>query len=168
VFLNIQLAIVAITITGVIIAYGILKHKLFDIELIVKKTFIYTVVALTLIGLFRLIELGISYTVSTTFFGGDLMARFIAAAIVATIFFPFRSLAMRIGDKLFPSLTETIKFEAKREIEIYRRQLGHVLEDGVITEKEEKGLRSLREDLGIPIEVHEELLEELKRSRKVG
>ena len=52
---------------------------------------------------------------------------------------------------------------SKREIEIYSRQLEHALDDGVITKKEEKGLAALREDLGIPEEVHDGLLAEMTR-----
>jgi hypothetical protein len=168
VFLGVQLAIVALTFTGALIAYGILKHELFDIHLIVKKTFIYSLVGLSLIGLFRLIELGISWTVSATFFGGDIMARLIAAAIVASIFFPFRGQAVKLGDWLFPRLVETVRFDIDKEVEIYRRQLVHALEDGVISEKEEEGLRRLRKDLGLSDKVHDELIRELGEITEQG
>jgi hypothetical protein len=165
--LHVQLGMVALAVSGVVIAYGILKHQLFDIEFIVKKTFVYLLIALILIGIFRLIELILSYFISATFFGGDLGARFIAAVIVFCFFFPLRSTAVKIGDRLFPKLAKTVKYDFSHEIMVYNNQLKHALEDGVITEKEEKMLKSLRYDLGISDEDHENLLEELTKGQKL-
>ena len=44
---------------------------------------------------------------------------------------------------------------------VYTNQLKFALEDGVITENEEKMLKSLRDDLGISDEDHENLLKEM-------
>jgi hypothetical protein len=161
--LHVQLGMVAPSISGVIITYGILKHQLFDIEFIVKKTFVYLLVALVLIGIFRLFELILSSFISDTFFGGDLAARFIAAVIVFCFFFPLRSTAVKIGDRLFPKLAKTVKYDFSHEITVYRNQLKQALEDGVITEKEERMLNSLREDLGISDKDHERLLKEMTK-----
>lgn len=162
VFINIQLVIVSFTFTGVLITYGILKYGLFDVEFIVRKTFIYSLIAFPLIGLFRLIELGISYLVSLTFFGGSIIIRLIAAAIVAALFFPLRTYAVKLGDRLFPKFTETVKLDIGKEMKIYKKQLEHVLEDGQISDKEAKMLSTLRDDLGISQEVHERLVKEIE------
>jgi hypothetical protein len=162
VFINIQLVIVAFTFTGAIITYGILKHGLFDIEFIVRKTFIYSLIAFPLIGLFRLIELGISYVVSLTFFGGSIIIRLIAAAIVAAFFFPLRTYAVKLGDRLFPKFTETVKLDIGKEMKIYKKQLEHVLEDGQMSDKEAKMISSLRDDLGISQDAHERLVKEIE------
>jgi hypothetical protein len=108
-----------------------------------------------------LIELAVSNFISSTFFGGDLMARLIAAAIVAGCFFPLRSLAVKIGDRLFPGLTGTVKIDRKKELAIYKKQLEHVLEDGKISRKEEKMLKTLRDDLGISENDHKILEREI-------
>jgi len=162
VFIGVQLALVSFAITGAIITYGILKHGLFDIEIIVKRTFIYSLIAIPLLGLFRLIELGISYLVSFTFFGGSLIVRLIAAAIVAACFFPLRKYAVEIGDRLFPSFTEAVKLDLVKEIAIYRRQLEHALEDGEVSQKEERMLKQLRDDMGISDETHRRLEAEIR------
>ncbi len=172
VYIGVQLALVAFSITGAIITYGILKHRLFDIEIIVKKTFIYSLIAIPLLALFRLIELGISYLVSFTFFGGSLIVRLIAAAIVAACFFPLRRYAVQLGDRLFPSLTEAVKLDLSKEVAIYRRQLEHVLEDGGASEKEERMLKQLRDDMGISDETHRrlegEILADLEEAEAPG
>lgn len=162
VLIGVQLGLVAFSVAGAILTYGILKHGLFDIEIIVKKTFIYSLIAFPLLGLFRLIELGISYLVSFTFFGGSLIVRLIAAAIVAAAFFPLRKYAVDIGDRLFPSFTEAVKLDLSKELAIYRRQLEHVLEDGKTSEKEERMLKQLRVDMGISDETHRRLESEIR------
>jgi hypothetical protein len=164
--LHVQLGMVTLSISGIVIAYGILKYQLFDIEFFVKKTFVYLLMALVLIGIFRLIELILSYFISATFFGGDLGARFIAAVIVFCFFFPLRSMAVKIGDRLFPKLTKSVKYDFSHEIMVYKNQLKHALEDGVITVKEKKMLKSLRDDLGISDEDHKKLLKELAKDHK--
>jgi hypothetical protein len=161
VFIKVQLVFVGFTFTGVLITYGILKHGLFDIQFIVRKTFVYSLIAFPLIGLFRLIELGISYFVSFTFFGGSIVVRLIAAAIVAALFFPMRTYVVKLGDSLFPKFTETVKLDIGKETMIYQKQLEHVLADGEITKKEDAMLTSLREDLGIPDKTHDRLVEEI-------
>jgi hypothetical protein len=166
IFPRVQLGMVALSITGAIIAYGILKHQLFDIEFIVKKTFVYLVITLVLIGVFRLIELLLSSFISATFFGGDFAARLIAAGIVFCFFFPLRKEAIKIGDKLFPKLVKTVKYDLSHEIMVYKKQLEHALEDGVISEKEEKMLNALRIDLGISEEDHEKLKREIIEKNK--
>lgn len=162
VFIKVQLIFVGFTFTGVLITYGILKHGLFNIEFIVRKTFVYSLIAFPLIGLFRLIELGISYLVSLTFFGGSIIIRLIAAAIVAALFFPLRTYAVKLGDRLFPKFTETVKLDIGKEMKIYKKQLEHVLEDGQISDKEAKMLSTLRDDLGISQDAHERLVKEIE------
>jgi hypothetical protein len=163
---HVQLGIVGLTISGVVIAYGILKHQLFDIHFIVKETFVYLIITIVLVSIFRLIELVLSNLISWTFFSGDLIARLIAAAIVAGMFFPLRSQAVKIGDRLFPKLTKSVKSGHKRNLEIYKKQLEFVLADGKITKKEEEMLKALRVDLGISQKNHETLKKEIKDKRK--
>jgi len=152
-FPKLELTIVSLSISGLIIAYSILKHKLFDIEFYVKETFIYLSLTIALIGIFRLIELTLSYYISDIFFEGDLVARLIAAAIVAAIFFPLRNLALKVGDKLFPTFIKS----KKRYDLIYKKQLKIAWSDGIITDKEKNMLNYLREEFGISDEDHKKI-----------
>lgn len=163
---HVQLGVVGLTFSGAVIAYGILKHQLFDIQFIVKETFIYLMITVVLIGMFRLIELGLSNLISTTFFGGDLTARLIAAAIVAGMFFPLRSQAIKVGDKLFPKLTKSVKSGHEKNLSIYKTQLEFALADGGITNKEKEMLKALRIDLGISDKDHDKLMKRLTKKSK--
>ncbi len=155
-FPKLELTIVSLSISGLIIAYSILKHRLFDIEFYVKETFIYLLLTIALIGIFRLIELTVSYYISDVFFEGSLVARLIAAAIVAAIFFPLRNLTLKIGNKLFPSFTKSIKLKKQHDL-VYKKQLKIAWSDGVITDKEKNMLNNLREEFGISDEEHKNI-----------
>jgi hypothetical protein len=162
---HVQLGIVGLSISGTVIAYGILKHQLFDIHFIVKETFVYLIITIVLVSIFRLIELVLSNVISSAFFGGDLIARLIAAAIVAGMFFPLRSQTVKIGDKLFPKLTKSVESGHKRNLAIYKKQLEFVLVDGEITNKEEEMLKALRIDLGISNKKHETLKKNIENKQ---
>jgi hypothetical protein len=164
-YLNVQLGIFLMAVSGGIIAFGILKYHMFDIEFIVRKTFYYSVIALPLIGLFRLIELGISYAISFTFFEGSIFARLIAAGVVAACFFPMRKFSIKLGDRMLPKFTETVKIDTGKEASVYRRQLEMALADGVLSEKEEAMLDILRKDLGITVQGHDMMVEEIMSSK---
>lgn len=166
IILHVHLGMVFLSISGAIIAYGILKHKLFDIEIIVKKTFVYLIITVIFIGIFRLIELSLSNFISSKFFGSDLTARLVGAAIIAGMFFPLRGKAIIIADKLFPDLTKTIKLDHRKKLVVYRKQLEFALIDEVINDKEEKMLRSLRTDLEISDEEHEQMVGEILENKK--
>lgn len=163
---HVQLGIVGLSISGAVIAYGILKHQLFDIQFIVKETFVYLIITLVLVGIFRLIELALSNLISSTFFGGDITARLIAAAIVAGMFFPMRSQAVKIGDKLFPKFTKSVKSGHKRNLAIYKTQLEFALADGKLTKKEQEMLKALRVDLRISEKDHNRVVKELTNKPK--
>jgi hypothetical protein len=164
---HVQFGLVFLSFSGAVLTYGILKHRLFDIEFIVRGTFVYLIITLILIGIFRLIELALSHLISFTFFGGDLLARLIAGGIVAGMFFPLRGQAIKIGDKLFPKLTKTVKPDYKKNLRIYEKQLEMALEDGKISKKEKRMLKGLRSDLGITFEDHELLKRKIHSKMRI-
>jgi hypothetical protein len=89
------------------------------------------------------------------------MARLIAAAMVAGCFFPMRRLSIKLGDRMLPRFSETVKIDTDKEVSIYKRQLEMALADGDLSEKEETMLEMLRKDLGITEEGHRMMLDEL-------
>lgn len=165
-FPKVELTMVALSFSGLIIAYSILKHKLFDIEFYVKETFIYLLLTIVLIGIFRLIELTISNYISDVFFEGDLAARLIAAAIVAAVFFPLRNLALKVGNKLFPTIAQTMKSKKPQYLTVYKKQLKIAWSDGEITEKEQRMLIALREEFRISEDIHRKLELEIIKKKK--
>lgn len=160
-----ELTMIFLSLGLIIITIGILKHGIFNVEFVVKKTFVYTLLILPLIGIFRLIELALGNFVSYTFFAGDVMARLIAAAIVAACFFPFRTLSIRIGDKIFPKLTGTIKIDKTKDLMIYKKQLEVALADGKTSVKEAGMLKALRIDLGVSDEEHEKIMKDILKKK---
>lgn len=92
-----ELAYLAITIFPLAVAYTIVRHKLFNIDVIVKRTITYTIVTSALLGLYFLIIGGgralIGEQSQTT--------NILATAMVAVAFAPMRDRTKALVDKFF-------------------------------------------------------------------
>jgi hypothetical protein len=159
--LRLEISIVSLSISRAIIAYGILKDRLFDIDVLVIKSFSYTLTTLLLAWAFLLSEESLNHLISESFFSGIQVSRLISATFVAILFFPFKNGAHRITSRLFPHTISSMRIPKLRAMEIYRKQLECALEDGVISETEIRMLRRLRLSLEISDEDHEKLLGEV-------
>ncbi len=165
-FPKLELTIVSLSISSIIIAYSILRYKLFDIEFYVKETFIYLFISIVLIGIFRLIELSVSYFISDVFFTGDIAARLIAAAIVAAIFFPLRNMVLKVANRLFPTYDRSMKTKRDQELSFYKKQLKIAWSDGKISDKEQRMLKKMRIYFGISEDTHKKLEKEIVEEKK--
>ncbi len=161
--LKLDLGIVSLSITGVIISIGILKHKLFDIDLILPKSFYYITTVLVLVWVFIL-----SGEVLVRFITGgeeSIFSRFAAVLLTLILFFPVREMAGGLASRLFPrdfiSRRRKTGLPSGTALEIYRKQLQLAWSGGEITEKEGRLLKDLRLSLGISNREHERLEKEL-------
>ena len=143
-----------------IIAYGIVKAKLFDIDLVVKKSFSYTATSLAIAFIFRFLQKGLEEVVLVDVFGGVPLSGVFAGAFAAVLFIPLKDFNDKITNKLFPDVEAISKsYKAK---EIYKNLLEFALMDDHITEKANMMLKELRLFLRISDEVHESLESELR------
>lgn len=90
------LAIIAVAAA---IGVAILRHRLFDIDLVISRTLAYTALATLITGFYVLIVIG-----AGALLGAGSQARFVlslgATAAVAVIFHPLRTRALRLADRL--------------------------------------------------------------------
>ncbi len=161
--LKLDLGIVSLSITGIIISVGILKHRLFDIDLILPKSFYYITTVLVLVWVFIL-----SGEVLVRFITGgeeSILSRFAAVLLTLILFFPVREMAGGLTTRLFPrdfiSRRRKTGLSSGTALEIYRKQLQLAWGGGDISEKESRLLKDLRLSLGISDKEHERLEREL-------
>lgn len=91
------------------IAYAIVRHKLFDIDVVINRTVVYTTVTAILTGIYLLIAMGLRIFVGVLFgkpqgasIEHALVAEnLIATAVVAIAFSPLRQTIQNFVDKLF-------------------------------------------------------------------
>lgn len=158
---KLELSIASLSISRAIIAYGILKDRLFDIDFFVTKSFSYTLTTFLLAWAFLLSEESLNHLISESFFGGIQVSRLISAIFVVILFFPLKDGTHRITARLFPHTVRSMSVPKLRAMEIYKKQLECALEDGVISEAEIRMLKKLRLSLEISDEDHEKLTGEV-------
>ena len=158
---KLELSIASLSISRGIIAYGILKDRLFDIDFFVTKSFSYTLTTFFLAWAFLLSEESLNHLISESFFGGIQVSRLISAIFVVILFFPLKDGAHRITTRLFPHTVRSISVPKLRAMEIYKKQLECALEDGVMSKAEIRMLKKLRLTLEISDEDHEKLSREM-------
>ncbi len=85
-----------------IVAYAIVKHRLMDIEVVIRKSVVYAALTVSITAIYALI-VGIFHGVFgiTRFAQGSLLVNALAAMIIALSFQPLRNRIRRIVDKLF-------------------------------------------------------------------
>ncbi|HVL88237.1 MAG TPA: hypothetical protein VM681_09595 [Candidatus Thermoplasmatota archaeon] len=141
------LALPLVTLAYVpVLAYGILTTQLLGIDLKVKWSIKQSTLIATFVLVFFAASEAAEQLLSEQY--GALIG--IAAAGALTLLFkPVERFAERVADRAMPGVAPTPEYFAQRKVGIYRTALEGVLQDGVVTPKEEAMLRRLAEDLGV-------------------
>ena len=92
-----ELAYLGMTLFPLSVAYTIVRHKLFNIDVIVKRTITYTIVTSALLGIYFLMIGGVRLLIGNH----SEVANILATAIVALAFAPMRDRTKKLVDKLF-------------------------------------------------------------------
>ena len=152
-----EISNVFVSVSIIILSYGTLKVKLFDIDLVVKKSFSYAIVTVLIAWIFLLLEESLSYFVSEIILGGIQISHLLSGIIIVVLILPLKDFSHKITDKLFPDMGHIST--SHRDIEIYKKLLE-------FTDKD-KGtmLQELRSFLGITEEDHERLEQEIINER---
>lgn len=144
-----------------LIAYGVLRTQLFDIDLKIR----WTIKQSTLAGIIIAIVFAISEGASQ-FLSDELGAipGLLAAAVVMFFLAPLQRFAENVASKAMPNTSNTPEYAAHRKMQVYEAAVAEALPDGNISERERVLLNSLRDSLGI-LPVDAEALERELRER---
>ena len=129
-----------------LIAYGILRAHLFDIDLKIK----WTIKQSTLAGIFVAVMFLISEGAST-FLSAELgnVAGLLAAAVLMFFLAPLQRFAEQVSSAAMPKTENTPEYTAFRKMQVYESAISEAMIDGGISAKERTLLAHLRESLGI-------------------
>ncbi|NND44387.1 MAG: hypothetical protein HKN58_03620 [Xanthomonadales bacterium] len=129
-----------------LIAYGILRAHLFDIDLKIK----WSIKQSTLAGIFVAVMFLISEGAST-FLSAELgnVLGLLAAAVLMFFLAPLQRFAERVADSAMPRTENTPEYAAFRKMQVYESAVAEARAEGGISAKERTLLNHLRESLGI-------------------
>jgi len=137
-----------------LVAYGVLRVQLFDVDLRIKRTIKRSTVAAAFVATFFIVsELAGNYLSNQL---GTVLGVMCTGALV---FFldPIQRTAERFSNAAMPNTHDTPEYETFRKIQVYETVLQAALEDGHISDRQRRVLNSMVESMGIDTGVAERL-----------
>jgi len=129
-----------------LIAYGILRNQLFDIDLRIRWTIKQSTLAAAILSIVFLISEAASQFLSAEL--GNVLG-LLAAAIVMFFLAPLQRFAERVASVAMPNTQNTPAYVAYRKMQVYEAAVAEAQQDGGISNKERALLTRLRDSLGI-------------------
>lgn len=129
-----------------LIAYGILRTQLFDIDLRIRWTIKQSTIAAAFIALMFLISEAAEQILSAKL---GAIAGLLAAALIVFFLAPLQRFAERVANATMPNTRKTPEYVAFRKMQVYEAALAEAQLEGGISSKERALLVRLRDSLGI-------------------
>ena len=129
-----------------LIAYGILRAHLFDIDLRIRWTIKQSTLAGLVVAIIFLISEGASEFISAEL--GN-VAGLLAAAVVIFFLTPLQRFAERVAATAMPNTQNTPEYTTFRKMQVYEEAVSEAQYEGGISQKERALLVRLRDSLGI-------------------
>lgn len=129
-----------------LIAYGILRTQLFDIDLRIRWTIKQSTLAAVFVTIVYLVSEGAEQLLSSEL---GSFAGLLASAVVVFFLAPLQRFAERVASVAMPNTRNTPEYAAFRKLQVYEAALSEALEGGGISAKERALLNRLRDSLGI-------------------
>ncbi len=129
-----------------LIAYGILRTQLFDIDLKIRWTLKQSTVAGMVVAIIFVVSEGAAQFLSAEL--GNITG-LLAAAVVMFFLAPLQRFADRVATAAMPNTQNTPEYQAFRKMQVYEAAVSEALLEGGISDKERSLLGRLRESLGV-------------------
>lgn len=129
-----------------IVAYGILKVQLLDIEIRLQSTITNTVLAGVFVAVYYLVSEGLNVFIENQF--GDVLG-FVVCAVLAIFLAPLHRWAGRFTERLVGADTDSPDYEANRGLQIYSASVEEALAYGEISPGQIALLDRLRQSLQV-------------------
>lgn len=129
-----------------LIAYGILRTHLFDIDLRIRWTIKQSTLAAAVVTIIYMLSEGADRFLSSEL--GNFVG-LLAAAVVVFFLAPLQRFAERVASTAMPKTHNTPEYAAFRKLQVYEAAVAEALQGGGISQKERALLIRLRDSLGI-------------------
>ncbi len=151
----------AVIIYVPLVAYGVLRVQLFDVDLRIKRTLRRSTVAAAFVATFFIVS-----ELATTLLSNKLGAVLGVTVAGALVFFldPIQRAAERLASTAMPNTHDTPEYETYRKLQVYESAVQAALEDGRISPRQRRVLDSMLESMGIDAKVAEQLENDARRA----
>lgn len=128
-----------------LIAYGILRTQLFDIDLKIQWTIRQSTIATAFVAVFYVVTEGADRLLESEF---GTWIGLLASALLMFFLTPLQRMADGVSRVVMPNTTDTAEYAAYKKLQVYEAALSDALPGG-ISGKERALLNHLRDSLGI-------------------
>ncbi len=150
---------VAVFIYVPLVAYGVLRVQLFDIDLRIKRTIKRGTIAAAFVATFFVVsELAGNYL--TDQFGTILGV--LGTAVLLFFLDPIQRAAEGLSNAAMPNTVATPEYENFRKLQVYDSAVKAALEDGHISDRQRRVLDSMLQTMGIDSQVAEQMERDAK------
>ncbi len=146
------------TVLPLVVAYTLLRHQLFGLDLKLKGALEHSTLAGFVGAGFLVVSEGLELVVPVQ---GDLLG-FLAAAAIGLLLHPIQLLAQRATTAILPDVQAPEDMARAERVSAYREQLTIAWADGDLTDKEARMLEAVRQRLDLPQDDAERLAAEVK------
>jgi hypothetical protein len=129
-----------------LIAYGVLRSHLFDIDLRIRWTIKQSTLAAAIVVIMFVVSESTERLLSS---GLGNVASFLVAAAVVFLFTPLQRFAERVAIAAMPNTHNTPEYAVFRKMQVYEAAVLEALVEGGISSKERSLLIHLRNSLGV-------------------
>jgi diguanylate cyclase (GGDEF)-like protein/putative nucleotidyltransferase with HDIG domain len=126
---------------ALVISYAIMKYRLFDIRLLIRKGLVYSLISVFVTASFLLMLFGVNYFLRGWNTSANLAAIFAMALLMAWLFNPLRVAIQKIVDKMFYGES----YDYRQMVLSFAQRMGSVLD---LSELAEAMLRPLTKAVG--------------------
>ena len=141
-----------------LVAYGVLRVQLFDIDLRVKRTLRRGTVTAAFVATFFVVSELASNYFSTQF--GAVLGVLCTGALVFLLD-PIQRAAEGLSNAAMPNTVNTPEYESFRKLQVYDSALRAAFEDGLISERQRTVLNSMITSMGIDPAIAQRMEEDL-------
>jgi hypothetical protein len=145
---------IAVIVYVPLVAYGVLRVQLFDIDLRIKRTLKRSTVAAAFVATFFVVS-----ELTENFLSGQLGTVLGVLGTGTLVFFldPIQRTAERLSNTAMPNTHDTPEYETFRKFQVYESAVQASLEDGHISKRQRRVLNSMIESMSIDAKVAERL-----------
>jgi len=136
----------AVIIYVPLVAYGVLRVQLFDVDLRIKRTLKRGTVAAAFVATFFVVSEFANNYLSSRF--GAILG-ILGTGVLMFFLEPIQRAAERVSNAAMPNTVDTPEYEAFRKLQVYDSALRAALEDGHISARQRRVLDSMVKSMGI-------------------
>jgi hypothetical protein len=161
---NSVIQLILIPVSAVLFTYTILKYKMLDVKVFVRRSVAYAILSLSMIAIFVVVSNLLENLLANTVLGGMGSAdisNIIAAFTILPLFHPLEKIIGKAVEKVAGE--RKLQLSHDTEIDLYNSLLTTAWADGNVSDKEQEMLFTLRETLHITDDEHKQLELKIKK-----